>query len=173
MTTFVSGSERFSEGAMRTPTTLLAIGLGFGVAVQASGVSAQPIPISECRRIDAPGSYVLVGDLTAAGDCLVVAADFVTIDLAGFAITGDGTGSGIPGRGAPDTGRLGIAVRNETVASFGAGIDLPNADGAVVEGMRAINSALSGIIVGNDGIVSGNIALHNGVHGIFAGGGPP
>ena len=51
--------------------------------------------ISKCGTISKPGSYVLTRNLTANGDCLVVAANFVTIDLGGWVITGNGTGGGI------------------------------------------------------------------------------
>ena len=47
--------------------------------------------ISKCGTISKPGSYVLTRNLTAIGDCLVVAANFVTIDLGGWVITGNGT----------------------------------------------------------------------------------
>ena len=53
-----------------------------------------PITISECRSIDQPGPYRLVNNLKAAGNCLVVTSEGVTIDLVGFAISGDGTEPG-------------------------------------------------------------------------------
>ena len=53
-----------------------------------------PTEIEKCRTIDKPGSYKLVNNLTGPlsgpGDCLEIAADFVTIDLAGFTISGPG-----------------------------------------------------------------------------------
>jgi Periplasmic copper-binding protein (NosD) len=129
-----------------------------------------PSPITECpTTIIEPGSYVLVTNLLfRAGDCLVVAADFVTIDLAGFAITGNGTGSGIRDQvtRAPAP-RQGITVRNGTVANFLHGILLQNTVGAMVEDMRVINNSRrgQGILVGRgvsgsgDGIVRGNIVF--------------
>ena len=50
--------------------------------------------ISKCTTISKPGSYVLTRNLTASGDCLMVAANFVTLDLGGWVITGNGTGTG-------------------------------------------------------------------------------
>jgi hypothetical protein len=44
----------------------------------------EPIPIKACQTISQPGSYELANNLTSSGDCLVIAANFVTIDLAGF-----------------------------------------------------------------------------------------
>lgn len=152
---------------MRTPKILFAIGW-LSTALYAPDTKAEPTPISECQRIAAPGSYVLSGNLTAAGDCLVITVDFVTIDLAGFAIIGDGTGSGIRAEAPPSSSLAGIAVRNGTVASFAAGIDLPNANGVVIEALRAINSQGRGIDIGPACILSGNIALGNGSDGIAA-----
>jgi hypothetical protein len=52
-----------------------------------------PTEIEKCQTISEPGSYKLVNNLVAASgaDCLVITADNVTIDLAGFSI-----GSGAP-----------------------------------------------------------------------------
>ena len=72
-------------------------------------------PISACVTITASGSYVLTRNLVAAGDCLAVAADFVTIDLAGHLITGNGTGAGIRDSGF----RRGIAVHRRRLAAKG------------------------------------------------------
>jgi parallel beta-helix repeat protein len=53
------------------------------------------IPIVACPAvIAAPGTYELVGNLNCpAGDAVTVTADFVNINLAGFTINGQGTGS--------------------------------------------------------------------------------
>ena len=87
--------------------------LGAGPALGAS--------LSKCTTITKPGSYVLTRNLTAVGNCFVVGADFVTIDLGGWAITGDGTGGGITDQGA---GRRGIAVRNGAITGFEVGISV-------------------------------------------------
>jgi hypothetical protein len=47
----------------------------------------EPTMIKACQTISQPGSYELANNLTAtAGDCLMITASFVTIDLAGFSI---------------------------------------------------------------------------------------
>lgn len=57
---------------------------------------AGPATIGSCQPIDKPGSYELSNNLEAkAGDCIVVNADFVTIDMKGFTLFGSGTGAGI------------------------------------------------------------------------------
>jgi hypothetical protein len=75
-----------------------------------------PTEIEKCQTISKPGSYKLINNLKAGNnaDCLVITASFVTIDLAGFTITGRGspTGEGIrttalsPGQLVVQTRRL-------------------------------------------------------------------
>lgn len=129
----------------------------------ASQTEAQVV-ITECTTLEVPGAYVLAGNLTATGNCLVVGADFVTINLAGWTITGDGTGAGIT-----DTGvlRRGIVVRNGTVRIFPTGINLGASLGAQVERVR-VNDNATGILVGNGSTVNSNTATENN-DGIVAG----
>src|SRR5262245_26560564 len=75
---------------------------------QPFAAALDPAKITQCGGITTSGSYVLGNNLAADGHCLVVTANSVTIDLAGFVITGGGTGAGIAGRGRN------LAVRNGT-----------------------------------------------------------
>src|SRR5262245_26996405 len=84
-----------SGDRMRSLTVLLTVVLALWMGFQASGVDAQPTRITKCQTISEAGSYMLANNLIAAGNCLVIAEDFVTIDLAGFSIRGNGTGTGI------------------------------------------------------------------------------
>jgi hypothetical protein len=114
----------------------------------------------------------------------VITASFVTIDLAGFSISG-----GLAGISAPQGGTH-IAVRNGSISDFlNFGVDLRSADGSIVEGLRVFAGVshvsagiiASGIVKGNivtdinsygiiaTGIVTGNIASRNFGPGIFAG----
>jgi hypothetical protein len=90
----------------------------FGASAQTAPTEG-PVTIGGCRTIDQPGSYQLVGNLTADGNCLVVTADGVTIDLGGFAITGNGTGTAIiskpKGTGIPPARTV---VRNGDISHF-------------------------------------------------------
>ncbi len=132
-------------------------------------------PISACTTITEPGSYVLTRNLTAAADCLVIAADFVTLDLHGWAIIGPGPdapeqATGIRGENRPEAEvpQRGITVRNGTIAHFQVGVFLPFSVGVVVEEVRVIGSEGNGIIVGDGSTVSGNTATANQEDGIFA-----
>jgi hypothetical protein len=130
------------------------------------GTSAgQPIKISKCTKITKPGSYLVTRNLTAVGDCLVLEARNVTLDLGGW-ITGDGAedSTGV-------TGGSSTTERNGTVTNFGGGVSIGS---DVIENVRAdgefaINagggSTLSrnhasggqfALIAGRSSIVSGN-----------------
>src|SRR5262245_47171244 len=136
------------EDIMKSSAVLFPIALALGAITLSPWASAQaqdareegPIEIEKCQTIDKPGSYKLVRNLTAAAnaDCLVINANFVTIDLAGFTITGRGsaTGEGIRTT-ALSAGQLqGIAVRNGSISNFGGGVNLVLTNGSIVEGMR-------------------------------------
>src|SRR5436309_13844198 len=90
--------------------------------------------VNQCGAITASGSYVLARNLTATGDCIVIQADYVTLDLDGNTITGSGAGIGVntasPVRGA--------VVRNGSVSNFqiGVAVDL----GGSIERVRTVHN---------------------------------
>jgi hypothetical protein len=84
---------------MKRPAAVFTIALAFGaiVLVPRGGAQAQdgreegPIEIDKCQTISQPGSYKLVKNLTfqgSSGACLMITASGVTLDLAGFTISG-------------------------------------------------------------------------------------
>ena len=136
-----------------------------GVALAAALVSppawADPTVITACQTISQPGSYKLVGNLAITGGagCLIVAADDVTIDLAGFSIIGQQAGAGGI-QSVPYLFGHGIAVRNGSISGFVNGVALDSATSSIVEGIRVSAGApgqqtSSGIIA--QGIVKGNV----------------
>jgi hypothetical protein len=124
-----------------------------------------PIEIKKCQTISQPGSYKLVNNLTFNGasgsTCLSITASFVTIDLAGFTITG-----GLPPAEtiiAAGDNTTGITVRNGSISAFftGFGVGL-GGDASVVEGLRVAGNGGSGIRGGGisaTGIVRGNAVV--------------
>ena len=115
-------------------TAFLVLGVGAYVP-DAEAITA----ISACTAITTSGSYILTRNLVAAGNCLVVTADFVTTDLAGHTISGNGTGGGIT------TGSdVGITVRGGFVTNFFNGIDLISARDAIVERVPSRPTRTSG-----------------------------
>lgn len=113
---------------------------------RAQGAQEGPFEIEKCRSIDRPidkpGSYKLVKNLTgpfdSEGNCLFITADAVTIDLAGFTITGSGAGIGIVAVGVNS-----IAVRNGSISGFPTGVNVAasGTNGAIVEGLRVFGQA--------------------------------
>ena len=86
---------------MKSSAALFPIALALGALTLAPWASAQaqdsrqegPFEIEKCQTISNPGSYKLVNNLTfegTTGTPLQVTANFVTIDLAGFTISGPG-----------------------------------------------------------------------------------
>jgi len=161
---------------MRKPAAFFAIVLALGAIILAPWARAQaqdardgPTEIEKCGTIDKPGSYKLVNDIAPTpstspnGDCLVITASFVTIDLAGFTISGGFSTAGII---AESSGQLhGIAVRNGSISN--GGVELGAADGSIVEGLR-VSGGFFGVSA--KGIVRGNtvvgIAQPHGLGGI-------
>jgi hypothetical protein len=146
-------------------TNKLANGAVTLAKLDASVVTNPATPIDVCMTITQPGSYVLRQNLSASGTCIRIAADNVTLDLAGFTLSGDGTGDGIDDN---DTFHNNIAVLNGTVTGFGVGVDLSSVDGAVVSMVRAFANTGNGIAVSR-GIVKDSVAIGNGGVGIFSG----
>jgi hypothetical protein len=156
---------------MRRPAALYPIVLALGAIVLAPWAGAQaqdareegPKEIEKCQTISKPGSYKLVNDLTFSaitGTCLTITASSVTIDLAGFTMTGNGpTTSAIVA--TPLSGQVlgGIAVRNGSISGFAIGVDLGSADGSIVEGLRVFGSRPSFLGIAATGIVKGNTAV--------------
>jgi hypothetical protein len=124
----------------------------------------QPIAITACRTISQPGSYRLAGNLTAAGDCLVITASLVTIDLAGFSITGPGVASGAGIRSSATSPIAGIAVRNGSIASFFIAVDLSSASASIVEQLRLVGNSngieANGIVLNNTVLFSNNSGMN-------------
>jgi hypothetical protein len=131
------------------------------MAAAVAEVTAQT-GISACQSVSA-GSYVLTQDIFAVGDCLVVTADNVTIDLKGFQIRGNGTGTGVK----IEAPRKGLAIRNGTVRNFLIGIGFSGSQ-LVVENIRATGNQV-GIAVGARSVVRDSVASGNSSIGITAG----
>ena len=128
---------------------------------------AAPRVLNACQTLTEPGSYVVNRNLQSNGDCLVVAADFVTIDLDGFVLSGTGTGSGVAGQGSTEWHAT--TVRNGTITGFGNGVSLSSATDSTVERINATGNAASGIVVGTNSSVRASQAVSNGANGIRVG----
>lgn len=117
-------------------------------------------------------TYVLTGDLTSSGgDCLIVGADSITIDLKGHSISGfDGTGAGIR---EGDAGWLATTVRSSTtkpgtIQGFQYGIDLASSTRSQILNITSKGNTTNGMILGNRALVKGCTASSNAWYGIEA-----
>jgi hypothetical protein len=142
---------------MRQPEALFSIALAAAILVPGPAAQAARVPIKACQTISQPGSYVLENDLTSTGDCLVITANFVTINLAGFSISSGGTAISASSTSSVD----GIAIQNGSISARLSGVilagrDLVGGDGNIVENLR-IFSLGDGIRA--KGIVRGNTVV--------------
>lgn len=115
------------------PRVLALLPLLFALAASRGAFAATGTPIESCQTIDASGLYEVVADLTvSSGDCLVVNAPGVILELNGHAISGGG--SGIAGIGIHITGAAHnfiLAGHSAVISNFMIGIedDAPGAWG--------------------------------------------
>lgn len=156
---------------MKRSVALFPIVLALGAIIFAprSGAQAQdaregPTKIDQCQTIDKSGSYKLAHDITftgTTGACLLITADFVTIDLAGFMISGPGLTSLTTAiLGPPSSTLQGIAVRNGSISNFSVGVGLGSANGSIVEGLRIFGGNCPCLVgIAANGIVKGNTVL--------------
>ena len=143
------------------------LALGFCIA---SNQAWAITDISACGVINKPGSYRVTRDMThftsrVSSQCILIEANDVTLDLQGHTITGDGSGSGITVSG--NTSLSNIEVRNGTVKSFETGVYMLEVKGAHIERMRVHDNSNIGILVENHelpdvgAIIIDNVAYEN------------
>jgi hypothetical protein len=145
--------------------------------------------------ISAPGSYYLAEDIVApafGGAAITVDADFVTIDMRGFAIR---NGAAVAFQHGIAAGRAtrSVVVRNGTVrGSTSDGIALATVDavelsnlrllsnggdgaelgdGAIISECASAENFARGLAVGNDAVVRNSTFRDNGSHGLDTGAG--
>lgn len=124
--------------------------------------------ISECMQINESGSYILTRNLGVSGDCLGINVHYVTIDLNGFTLYGDGTGAGVT---TYDDHWRGVVLRNGNITNFNNGVEMKNVRDAVIENIRSTNNTRYGIRIGSSGkgdaIIKNCVAVDNGVRDII------
>jgi hypothetical protein len=118
--------------------------------------------------VSLPGSYKLVKNLTftgSSGACLMITASGVTLDLAGFTISGrTNVPPSIESTAILGSGDLrGIAVQNGSVSGFQIGVNLGSATGSLVEKLRVFD--ITPILPGATGIIASGIVRSNAVFG--------
>ena len=130
-----------------------------GLAI-ASQALAAPRVLQNCTTITESGAYIVGRNISASGDCFVIAADFVNVDLDGFVVSGSGTGSAFVEQLA--VGRRGLGVRNGVVTGFANGVFMLNSSAMVIDRMHFTNNGTTGVRAGNMVTVSNSMFLNNG-----------
>lgn len=126
--------------ARELTAALFAMLLIGGLCARASADTA----VSTCGTLSAPGNYFLTTNLSATGDCLVIAADNVAIDLKGKTITGNGSGSGITDANSSHPFAI---VANGKIRNFDTGIDLEDSGEAVISNLDSSKNTGEGIFI--------------------------
>jgi hypothetical protein len=127
--------------ARRITTALFAMLLTCGLCARASAATA----VSACGTLASPGNYFLTKNLSATGDCLVIGADNVAIDLKGKTITGNGSGSGITDGGIF---RAVPIIANGRIRNFDTGISLAAGD-TMISNVDSSKNTGDGIFIGS------------------------
>jgi hypothetical protein len=120
-------------------------------------------------KITQPGSYYLTGNISGVvgKHGIEIAANNVTIDLSGFAMTG--VAGSLDGITSTDSTVVDIAVRNGSIRTWGnQGIDFFNSTGVVVESVLVRECAI-GIRIGDRARVRLCTASNNSGSGISLG----
>ena len=128
---------------MRLHSRLISL-LGLcGLLAQLAPAQAALTSLTACQTITTSGSYVVRQNISATGDCFVIQADYVTISLAGYVISGDGTGIGVTDEGNV---RTGLTVRGGVLTNFDTGVDLAASTGSMLQNLRVLDNVSNGLL---------------------------
>ena len=140
--------------------------VGLVLALWSTAVWACPRPIDSCRKIqaDSRSSFVLVRNIfgKANQDCLTITKGYITIDMNGFTVYGQGSGTGI----VADASLHGIIIRNGSVLGFANGISL-SGHGNVVEDVRIAYNSDTGLFLGASSIARQLVVQNNKQMGVI------
>jgi hypothetical protein len=120
-----------------------------------------PKVLNNCQAVAESGAYVVGKNIAASGDCFVIAADFVNIDLDGFVVSGNGTGAGFLEQ--LGVARRGFQLRNGVVTGFASGVSMGNSSAMVIDRVQFTNNSVVGVRAGNTSTVSNSTVLNNGI----------
>jgi nitrous oxidase accessory protein NosD len=143
----------------RTLTTAVLASLALWVGIPPAVTRADTLRCQEIRSvpftIDRPGVYCLARPISTpieAGVAILIAADDVTLDLAGFTLEGTAD-TDTKADGIVAEARRNVTVRDGTVRGFLRGVRLASVGGHLVEGVRAHGNFGLGIGVSGHGSI--------------------
>jgi len=144
---------------------VLALTIGAS-ALAARPALAAPVQLTACGTISAPGQYVLGNDLTASGNCLVVTASEVAIDLKNHTITGDGSGIGI---GDNFVAQKQIIVANGKIRNFVDGIGFEKSQVVTLQNIDSSDNSNIGVAIDQGNSILNNVKANNNGQGVLIG----
>lgn len=130
------------------------------VILASSLAQAAPRVLNNCATLTESGAYVVGRNISATGDCFVIAADFVNMDLDGFVVSGNGTGNAFVEQAGP--GRRGFSLRNGVVTGFNGGVAMGSSSALVIDRMTFTGNAGVAISAGSFVTVSNSMVVSNG-----------
>jgi len=107
--------------------------LGYDVLNATDNVTITFSPITSCTNIASPGTYYLQNNVNSSGTCFNILANNVTLDCAGFSITGDNSTAtyGIY------SDQFNTTIRNCNISNFATGIYFYTADNGTIDNTTA------------------------------------
>lgn len=106
------------------------------------------------------GDYIMSGNEITVGDCFTIGTNSITLNCAGYSITGLNTGTGIK-----MNGRSNVVIKNCDIKKFDTGINISNSNSVTVNNTN-ISSVNIGIFIDptsnpklKDIVVTGNIGF--------------
>lgn len=158
--------ESTARAATALAVALLVVTAGVpGIAAGTEGRTDPARPIDGCGTIDEPGEYVLQGNVTAAGNCLDVTADDVSIDGGGHTLAGGGDWIAVTASGVDN-----LTVRNVTLANWSTGVALRDVSDARIAGTTVADASIVGVSIedGSRDVTIRNSTLANSSVGVRA-----
>ncbi len=132
---------------VRRASAVVAIAIA-AVIAPAPAFSQPPTPITECGKINKPGLYEVDNDLIAsspsAGDCLIIAAPNVSLNLNRFNLYGATSGVGI--HVMKRAAQVFIEGHGSTIETFGVGIQI-DASGALADNFTVLSNTDAGVLL--------------------------
>lgn len=131
---------------LATTALLAAVPATLGMATAHADGPTSPTPVTACgTAITAPGSYALTANLgPCTSDGVDIESSGVTLDLAGFTITGPGAATTTAlGISVPGSGTTGVSITSSVsgggVTAFGTGVSVSGTSswGVAVTGVTA------------------------------------
>ncbi|MBF6559736.1 MAG: right-handed parallel beta-helix repeat-containing protein [Candidatus Binataceae bacterium] len=142
-----TGLGRIVNFIRRATRLLLTIGAVW-IAVGTRAASAQPPSITSCTKITKPGFYQVDSDLfaeaTPGGDCLVITAPNVVLNLNTHTISGNTDADGIHVK--PTASGVFIEGEGATIEKFGEGIEIDAAN-ALVDNFTVTANSDAGVLL--------------------------